>query len=342
MRPLLFRVNVSPIIGMGHLMRSLALAQAAESYDIPCHFIVDAGSKALAVSRHDWIYPVVECPPTHQVDDADFIANYAQSINASVVVVDGYAIEPNAVAICRQQGTPVVVMDDGQLNQLCVADIIVNTTTSALDEEYQRLQPKAVLCTGAKYRLMRREFQVGTPPGFTQRHGIVLCLGGSDPKNLTIPLVRALDKVLDNTPLRVVTGAAFEHTAALQQVIGQSALPIQHIHNCQDMADVWRNAKLAISAAGGSQFELGVCETPSVLLMVAENQRLATLQAQQEGWCQTFDCIDNAPLESIAHTVNQLWQAPDNLSAMHKALKNKYHADGAYHVLDTIAKVINR
>ncbi|MEG3768074.1 UDP-2,4-diacetamido-2,4,6-trideoxy-beta-L-altropyranose hydrolase [Alteromonas sp. 14N.309.X.WAT.G.H12] len=342
MRPVLFRVNVSPTIGMGHLMRSLALAQAAESYDIPCHFIVDAGSKALAVSRHDWVYPVVECAQSRQSDEADFIANYAQSINASVVVVDGYAIEPNAVALCRQQGTPVVVMDDGQLTQVRVADIIVNSTSSALDEEYQRLQPKAVLCTGAKYRLMRREFQVGTPPGFAQRHGIVLCLGGSDPKKLTIPLVRALDTVLDNTPLRVVTGAAFKDTAALQQVIGESDLPIQHVHNCQDMADVWRNAKLAISAAGGSQFELGVCETPSVLLMVAENQRLATLQAQQEGWCQAFDCIEHAPLDAIADTVKQLWQSAEALNVMHNALKNKYRADGAYHVLDAIAKVINR
>nr|WP_252728239.1 UDP-2,4-diacetamido-2,4,6-trideoxy-beta-L-altropyranose hydrolase [Alteromonas sp. C1M14] len=338
---MLFRVNVSSTIGMGHLMRSLALAQAAQSNDIPCHFIVDMGGKSLAVSRHDWIYPVVECPFDKSSDNAAFIANYAQTINASVLVVDGYAIRAEEVLLCKQQ-LPVVVMDDGQLSQLSVADIIVNSTSQALDQEYQRRQPNALLCTGAKYRLMRKEFQVGMPPAFEHRHGLVLSLGGSDPKNLTIPLINALGKVLNNTPLRVVTGAAFTNTPALQQAITNSTLPIQHIHNCQDMADVWRNSKLAISAAGGSQFELGVCETPAVLLMVAENQRLATEQAEQEGWCCTFDCIAQPPIDGIANKVSDLWRNTDKLKTMHEALRDKYHADGAYHVLDAIAGVLNR
>ena len=141
-------------------------------------------------------------------------------------------------------------------------------------------------------------------------------------------------------PVRVITGAAFNNISALNEAIKASPLAIQHIHNCQDMADVWRHSKLAVSAAGGSQFELGVCETPSVLLMVAENQRTATEQAQQEGWCTTFDCTGDVPFDEIAGTVHALWQQPGKLEAMQQAVKGKYHADGAFNVLNAIAEVI--
>ncbi len=321
-------------------MRSLALAQAAGSFDIPCHFFTDKGGRELAVARNDWIYPVTEVPCGNDDDENRWLTEQAKRMNASVVVVDGYDIPAVSLSGLRGAGIPVVVMDDGQLSQVAQASLVVNSTTSTLDAQYLEMNPAVKICSGPDYRLMRREFQRGDNPPQDKRFGIAVCIGGSDPKGLTVPLINALSDVLNDVPVRVITGAAFNDISALNEAIKASPLAIQHIHNCQDMADVWRHSKLAVSAAGGSQFELGVCETPSVLLMVAENQRTATEQAQQEGWCTTFDCTGDVPFDEIAGTVHALWQQPGKLEAMQQAVKGKYHAEGAFNILNAIAEVI--
>lgn len=339
-RPLLFRVNVSSTIGMGHLMRCLALAQAAEASDIPCHFVVDVGGKALAIARQDWIYPVTEIPALPDNQAGEWLSGLASEIHACAVIADGYDISVEQLQPVKESGIPLVVMDDGQRSLVAQASLIVNSTTSALDEKYMHINPRATVCSGSQYRLMRREFQQGANIPFERRHGIALCIGGSDPKGLTVPLISALSETLTDVPIRVITGAAFKGLQELQGAIKASALPIQHIHNCQDMADVWRHCKLAISAAGGSQFELGVCETPSILLMVAENQRMATAHVVDEGWCEAFDCTARAPVYDIAKRVKTLWQNPGQLAQMHDALAGRYRADGAERLLNAIAEVI--
>lgn len=325
---------------MGHLMRCLALAQAAEESDIPCHFVVDNGGKALALARQDWIYPVTEIPALPDKQAGEWLNALAADIHACAVIADGYDISVIELDAANRNGIPLVIMDDGQLSLISQASLIVNSTSSAFDERYKQINPHARVCSGSQYRLMRREFQQGANIPFDRRHGIAVCIGGSDPKGLTAPLITALSEVLTDVPVRVVTGAAFKEVQALQQIISASELPIQHIHNSQDMADVWRHCKLAVSAAGGSQFELGVCETPSILLMVAENQRSATERAVMEGWCEMFDCTTQAPLQDIARRVSALWQEPSQLAGMHAAVAGRYHADGAEKVLSAIAGVI--
>jgi spore coat polysaccharide biosynthesis predicted glycosyltransferase SpsG len=66
-------------------------------------------------------------------------------------------------------------------------------------------------------------------------------------------------------------------------------MPVQHVHDAQDMADMMLHSKLAVCAAGGSQFELLHCYTPSFLLVVADNQYPATQKASQQGWCEAVD-----------------------------------------------------
>lgn len=324
-------------------MRSLALAQAAEAYEIPCHFLVDEGGKAVTVARHDWVYPVKEVPQLSESEQAGWLLEQAVNTDAAAVIVDGYNIPASELAQLHQQNILTVVMDDGQMTQLDHASIIVNSTTQACDDEYRKRNPNAALCTGSDFRLMRREFQQGANPPLSQRHGIALSIGGSDPRKITVPLLDALGPALGDVQVRVITGPAFSELTALDDAIARSPLAIQHIHNCQDMAEVWRYAKLAISAAGGSQFELGVCETPSVLLMVAENQRIATEQAAQEGWCLTFDCTgEPAPVNAIAEAVATLWHDQQTLQGMQDCLAGKYVSDGAFRVLDIISQQVGR
>ena len=103
------------------------------------------------------------------------------------------------------------------------------------------------------------------------------------------------------------------------------------------MADLWCHSRLAIAAAGGSQFELVACETPSVLLMIAENQRNASEQAAEQGWCVVRQAIDNLDLPALAAQVSMLWADNAQLNNMSQAAADVAVTDGAWQLLNAIA-----
>ncbi len=331
LRPLLFRVQVSVKTGMGHLMRSLALAQAADSCQIPSMFVLSDEGTVAAKSRHDWHFPILSLPAKlSAAAEGEWLAQQAEAADAAAIIFDGYTFAPDVLKACRSKKRCTVLMDDGMTALTDFADLVVNPTgdpSLCLDSKKY--------CYGPSFRLLRQEFSQMTPKPIHQRNGLALNLGGSDPLNLTTLLLAEISKQLPDLPVRVVTGPAYPYLTELKTCINTLAIPIQHIHNCQDMSEVWANAKLAVSAAGGSQFELGVCQTPAVLLIVADNQREATRQAVDEGWAVSFDCTQQAPVGNIVAKISALLAG--DLQQMSDHAKGKYDAQGAMRLLNGIA-----
>ena len=102
------------------------------------------------------------------------------------------------------------------------------------------------------------------------------------------------------------------------------------------MADLWSNSRLAITAAGGSQFELAACHTPAVLLVVAENQRNTTEQSVKQGWCMMYDALDCIDLDQISKHVTSMWHDGEKLSRMSLAASDYATKDGAFCLLNSI------
>ncbi|NMH59655.1 UDP-2,4-diacetamido-2,4,6-trideoxy-beta-L-altropyranose hydrolase [Alteromonas ponticola] len=332
MRSLLFRVLASAQTGAGHLMRSLALAQAAEKCGVPSVFLLDADAKSIATKRHDWNFQIIDFPSELCAkEEGNWISQQAREQDAAAIIFDGYTFAAETILASRSESCTLVLMDDGMTSVTQFVDIIVDPTADPKDDSEQQL-----CCYGPEFRLLRREFAEIAPKPIHQRNGIAINLGGSDTKNLTIPLLMAISKRLPNLPIRVVTGPAYQWLTDLEICVAALSNPIQHLHNCQDMSDVWNNAKLAISAAGGSQFELGTCATPSILLIVADNQREATKRAAKEGWVRSFDCTESVQFEDIASCVDALLK--EDLQALSDNAKGHYDAEGAMRLLKKIAE----
>jgi UDP-2,4-diacetamido-2,4,6-trideoxy-beta-L-altropyranose hydrolase len=337
MSSLLFCTGGNKESGIGHLMRCQALAQAAQDHGIDAVFVVSEAAREIALSRHDWCGKLM----TDTADQnalATELLGVARDIDAIAIVVDGYAFNERLLQSLGESSYPLVLLDDIRQPGVQFANLICNPAGREWQDYYQQQNPQATLCLGAEYRLLRREFTATIPLPIERRFSLTINLGGSDPLDYTLPLLRAISEALTDAPIRVVTGPAMncEQIEAIKAYINDSGYAIQHVHNCQDMADLWSNSRLAITAAGGSQFELAACHTPAVLLVVAENQRNTTEQSVKQGWCMMYDALDCIDLDQISKHVTSMWHDGEKLIRMSLAASDYATKDGAFCLLNSI------
>lgn len=339
MSVLVFCTGGSHKSGIGHIMRCQALAQAAEEKGLESLFLVNDAAQQFILQRHDWTGRQISAGESEQ-DLINQVTRLAEEKNAVAIVLDGYDFSEGFIKIISAIKVPVVLLDDVCQPGFQYVDIICNPAGEPWREDYTQANPTAMLCLGASYRLLRREFSVTTALPVHRRFSLTINMGGSDPAGFTLPLLQALTSVIPDAPFRVVTGPGFKPTmlAALEAFIADSDCAIQHVHNCQDMADLWVNARLAVAAAGGSQFELAACQTPSMLLIVAENQRAASQQAASQGWCQVVNAETEVDMKALAAQVKLLWLDEPRLDAMHAAAQSTAVTDGAWQLLGAIAQ----
>lgn len=330
-----FCVQASSSAGLGHLMRCLALAQALDSLEFHVSFLLDNETQRFARQRHDWVGSVVPIEePYSQYEVLSKLTTLEGDIDW--VVVDGYQFSQQFCKALQDNGYRVALFDDNVHPQPFVADAVINPVAEPVSDQ--------TLIYGDDYRLLRRDFNVVLPTPVSTRQSLTINFGGSDPYNFTLPVLVELASLQFEGAVRVISGAAYPHLSELTEYIQQTTLNVQHVHNAQDMADFWVNARLAISAAGGSQFELAVCQTPAILVVVAENQRLATESAVNKKGCVACYALDS---DSKAHAVSDivakavaLWHDDTTLSAMQSQLVGQADALGAERVIQRLQALL--
>jgi UDP-2,4-diacetamido-2,4,6-trideoxy-beta-L-altropyranose hydrolase len=319
-----------------------------QSQGMSSHFWVNPEALALCESRADWVgnvYPIDK----HLTELAELakIVEFCQRQQIQAIVVDGYHFTQGYRKALKSLGLVVLCFDDTNSAGQLWADIIINGAGNAATLGYEHSNPNATLCLGESYRVMRSEFSASQTSPFAQRDELLITLGGSDPLGLTLPLLRSLEQSGFNGKLTVVTGAANQQVEQIHDFTQNSSLSIQHLHDCQAMAKQMQQARLTLAAAGGSQFELQACGCPSVLMVVAENQLNATLEAVNQDWCCWYDCRALATPEATQRLIDQLvaqvhvlWSSDLNLQQWHQNALNTADMNGAQRVVNTLLKAL--
>jgi UDP-2,4-diacetamido-2,4,6-trideoxy-beta-L-altropyranose hydrolase len=300
---LIIRADGGPTIGMGHLMRCIALGQEWRRTDGRVTFVTAArNDRGVERLKHNG-FDVVQVPAPHP-DDADLkcMKTVIASRAPAAVVIDGYNFDTTYQATLRDTGTPVVVIDDNaQLPYYC-ADVIVNPNVYA-DSLTYRCDPSARLLLGPRFALLRGEFTAEpcaqrSVPAYASR--VLVTMGGSDPENWTgriLQIVRAIEHPLEvvvvlgeNNPNRI----DIEKHAALDRRVRIESNP-------GTMRSLMAETDLAISAAGQTCLELAYMNVPMCLCVIADNQQRAANYFAQHGIAVVLNGSDllNPPAASV-------------------------------------------
>jgi UDP-2,4-diacetamido-2,4,6-trideoxy-beta-L-altropyranose hydrolase len=275
-----FRVDASTQIGTGHVMRCLALAQAWQDTQGQPIFIMANPIPALEERLKSEGMKVVHlAAEPGSLADAQETAALAHQFEANWVVVDGYQFGSEYQQTIKNSGLNLLFIDDYGHAEHYYADVVLNQNISAEEEWYQHREPYTQLLLGTRYTLLRREFwqwqgwQRTVPPVAKK---VLVTLGGADPDNVTLKVIQSLQIVeVEELEAVVVVGGSNPHYENLKMAVQGSRYPIQLQRNVTNMPELMAWADVAISAGGSTCWELAFMGLPSILLVLAENQRLA-------------------------------------------------------------------
>jgi UDP-2,4-diacetamido-2,4,6-trideoxy-beta-L-altropyranose hydrolase len=269
-----FRADGSASIGLGHLVRCAALAEALAGLGWHCVFAVSEENATAADATLAPHWPICRLPGT-ETEAATLRARFP--LGCRLLVVDHYGRDAAFERACRGWAERILVIDD-LADRQHDADVLLDQTPGRAGGAYDGLVPDSCRrLIGVDFALLRPQFRRLRSAALARRtldeppRRLLVSLGGGDPQNLT---KRVLDAA-QAFPLEVdvVIGAAAPHRTAIE-TRARNADGRVRVHTHVDaIGALMRDADLAVGAAGMSAWERCCLGLPSLILVAADNQR---------------------------------------------------------------------
>ena len=318
-RQVTFRVDASTAIGTGHVMRCLALASSLRTAGYDCHFIcrehlghlgarivweghklsllpagisVGSGAQAALPGFSNWL-------------GCDWQSDARQTVSAlgpavtDWLVVDHYAIDFRWERELRPHCANLMVVDD-LADRIHDCDLLLDQTPGRILAEYLGLgSPGMLALIGPAYALMRPEFLRCRADSLGRRgqpgvHRILVSMGGVDQPNATAAVLRALRTchLPDHCLVTVVMGAGAPWLVEVQALAEGFSGRCEVQVDVLDMALLALDCDLAIGAPGVASLERCCLGLPSILVVLAENQRSGGVALREAGAADLLESVD--------------------------------------------------
>ena len=325
------RADASSSIGVGHVMRSLSLGEALldEGFGVELvSFELAPSLQSLATSCG---VEVVElsCAPRSS-EDAQFVLQR----NANIVVVDGYEFSREFFAGLEASSTPFAIIDDNAETNAQSPSAVINQNPHASESMYAHLQGEPKMLLGLQYTMVRKEVREVAAMNLPSREGeVFVAIGGADFLGLTAPIVEALAET--GLQIRVAVGHANTQRAHIQKLADQ--LGNVTLIEQQDYVSSLARAHVAVLAAGSSLWEACAVGTPSIGLVVADNQFASANAAKKLGFTRVVDCRVRFNVDAVLNEVQACILG--GTSAMRAAALSTGIANGASMVASELGAI---
>ncbi|WP_225747829.1 UDP-2,4-diacetamido-2,4,6-trideoxy-beta-L-altropyranose hydrolase [Eikenella sp. Marseille-P7795] len=232
--------------------------------------------------------------PVSQAQDAADCVPHIRAFAPDWIICDHYALSAEWEQIARAAAGSRLMAIDDLADRPHAADLLLDQSLGRRPADYTGLVPAACcLLTGTRYALLREEFARWREKSLERRaaragkgglRNILLNLGGVDKDNHTLAVLRALSGSLpQGCRVTVVMGRTAPHTEAVQAFAAAAPYPCRVLVGADNMAELMAEADLAIGAAGSTSWERCCLGLPTIMLVLAANQRGVAEALQQAG-----------------------------------------------------------
>lgn len=313
MTRVLFRVDASLQIGSGHVQRCLTLAHALRQRGWECHFLsrLHPDNMLSIVEQQGFTTWSLPCSgmeakavrdqsinaPQHaawlgasQEEDARQTISIVEQIRPDWLVVDHYALDATWEQQLQALAPRILVIDDLADRQHSCRVLLDQNLGRKAQDYAGKVPAEALVLAGPTYALLRPEFRSLRERSLARRpnnklRSIFISMGGVDQANTTGRILTTLRQCpLDvETRITIVMGSRAPELTSVQEAASQLPWPTVVKVDASNMAELMTEADLAIGAAGGSAWERCCLGLPSLLVVLAENQRPGAMALAHAG-----------------------------------------------------------
>lgn len=315
-----FRVDASLLMGSGHVMRCLTLADGLAARGAECHFIsrehsghalaliaqrgfavtalpVGDGAGAAAAGHAAWL-------GCDWQSDAQQTGAILASVQSDWLVVDHYALDRRWEQRLRPHCKRLMVLDD-LADRPHDCDLLLDQNLGRQQHDYAALVPPGCrLLAGPDYALLRPEFAALRGESLARRadpqlRQVLVTMGGVDLADATSRVLATLAGgcLAPACRVTVVMGASAPWLNEVRELAARMPCPTEVLVNISDM-DKWMAASdLAIGAGGSTSWERCCLGVPTLLVVLAENQRSGAHALQAAGAAYLIGDVDQIGVE---------------------------------------------
>lgn len=360
-----FRTDASLIMGSGHVMRCLTLADALKAQGAQCHFISREHSGHLLEVIRQRGHTVTALPagnpvaamttnvvpqPAHAAwlgcewqTDAQQTGAVLTNLKPDWLVVDHYALDQRWEDMLSPHYRKLMVIDDlADRPHRC--DLLLDQNLGRQSEHYAALVPThCQVFAGPDYALLRPEFAVLRPYSLQRRQAqpalrkLLITMGGVDQPNATGQVLQVLKNCAlpQEMQITVVMGLTAPWLESIRALAAQMPWLTEVVVNVNDMAERMADSDLAIGAAGSTSWERCCLGLPSILVILADNQIVTCAEL---GFVRAAEIIGKLEFveERLPNQLSLFLKTPDSLKHCSDAASSICNGKGVTFIIDEI------
>jgi len=268
---IIIRCDGSVEVGMGHVVRCLALADELRR-NRDCKITFAMRKSDLGIAKVRLSYPVI------QSDEKDGIFNYKkwlsgciQKTSADMLILDVRdGLTYNEIRDLKETlGITITTIDDTE-DKRQAADMAFYPPVPQLTE-YDWSNFTGNLYSGWEYVIIRDCFFKAY--AWTERScpKILIMMGGTDPYDLTGFAVDCLKSVTTNFSASIILGPGYSFNEYLENKLLDVQFENEIYRNPENIAQIMADSDLSIMSFGVTAYELAALGVPLIILSITED-----------------------------------------------------------------------
>ncbi len=306
-KKIFIKADSSKKIGMGHLYRSAAIA-----YDLAHHspiiFSNIRGDKNLSSEFFkDSLYQF------HPVQSDEEFVKIAHAEKPELIILDQLNTTVDYIISLKKSNAKVITFEDmgkgAKESDLLISDLYKN---------YEIKEEKQL--HGIENSIMNPTFEwIKTKENINSKvNNILIIFGGTDPLNLSLKTLRALEKVNYKGNITLIQGMGKKEKI---ESLDKFKLNGEVLNNVTFMPEIMMKADLAISSAGRTVTELMKVGVPTLCMCQNEKEMTHTHASQAYG-VLNLGLGDLITLDTLSNNLDFLIENYEFRKHMHKRVLN--------------------
>lgn len=338
---LYIRVDMNNVIATGHVMRCIAIADAAKRLKVETTFIL-ADDNAKQLLQNKGYRTIVLYSNWEQLDgELEILRNIIAQEGIESLLVDTYQVTSHYLHVLSKY-VDVYYLDDLNAFEYPVRNIIcyanywdkMNYSDTVILEG---VKVKRNLLLGCDYAPLRAEFQDMKEKKINKISNVMILSGGTDNHNIIERFLNSLDKNRFRNII-AICGRYYDHYDELVKKY-ENYKNIKLFQAVDNLIEYMENSDLVISAGGTTLYELSAVGTPTISYSFADNQLDNCKRFHDDGIIAYAGDVRNDNIfENVNEIINKQYDSLEVRSKRSRMMQRLVDGYGATRIVEAIIK----